>query len=272
MANYSYSKLATFKRCRYQYKLTYIDRLQSPLENIESFLGSRFHELMEEVYSDGKDKTFFVEELIHRFHVLWKEKWHDHIQIKDSEKSEEDYLKYGEECIRNFYDSFLGFGKAESSQTIATEMKIEFSLDTKGKDKVVGYMDRLTQDQDGVYEIQDYKTSVSLPPEDELEANEQLVFYQIGLLNAWKQEGREPSPIRLVFHYVGHAKTFTFQGKTEEQLRELVHHIRNQVQLIKIERTFRASVSQYCKWCAFQQVCPEYQMSLKETVQTVSET
>jgi len=74
VANFSYSKLESFKRCPFQYKLTYIERVPSKLVSIEAFLGICFHELMEAIFKEGKEKDYFLEELLDRYEALWKKK------------------------------------------------------------------------------------------------------------------------------------------------------------------------------------------------------
>ncbi len=263
MATYSYSKLETFRRCPYQYKLSYLDKLKTGIENIEAFLGSRFHDLMEEIFASGKEKDYFLEELIERFHILWKEKWHAHVRILDPNKTPEDYLKYGEQCVKNFYEAYLAPGTGFSAKTLGIEIRIEFPIDPQKKNKMIGYIDRVSETADGTVEIQDYKTSITLPEEAELSRNRQLAIYQMGLLSAWKKDGKEPLPIRLVLHYVGHSKTFSFPGRSQEELVGLLEEIRDDISALEREVLFPARVSPYCKWCSYQDMCSAYQASRK---------
>jgi len=244
---YSYSKLETFKRCPYQFKLSYIDKLKTGIENIEAFVGSRFHELMEEIFAAGKEKDYFLEELISRYHALWKEKWHGQVRILDAGKTPEDYLKYGERCVKNFYDSYLAPGTGFPSKTLGIEVRIEFPLDSQKKNKMIGYIDRLAETQEGSIEIQDYKTSLNLPEEDELSQNRQLAIYQMGLQASWKR--------------AGHSKTFTYPGRTQEELTGLLDDMRNDIGDLEHETLFPARVSSYCQWCSYQDMCSEYQKS-----------
>lgn len=265
MATYSYSKLETFKRCPYQYKLSYLDKLKTGIENIEAFLGSRFHDLMEEIFSGGKEKDYFLEELIARFHALWKEKWHAQVRILDGNRSLEDYLKYGEQCVKNFYETYLAPGTGFPAKTIGVEIRIEFPIDPQKKNKMIGYIDRVSETADKTVEIQDYKTSITLPEETELSRNRQLAIYQMGLLSAWKKDGKPALPIRLVLHYVGHSKTFSFPGRSQEELESLLEEIRSDISALEREIMFPARVSPYCKWCSYQDMCAEYQKSKKTT-------
>jgi RecB family exonuclease len=259
VATYSYSKLASFKRCPYQYKLSYIDKIKTGIENIEAFVGSRFHELMEEIFASGKEKDYFLEELIARFRALWKEKWHDRVRIPNPGKTVEDYLKYGEECVKNFYQSYLAPGTGFPVKTLGVEIRIEFPIDPQKKNKMIGYVDRIAERGTHITEIQDYKTASTLPDENELEENRQLAIYQMGLQSAWKREGKPFNPVQLVLYYVGHSKTFTLPGRTEEELGKLLEEIREEIRGIEQETVFPARLGPYCEWCSYQDMCSEYQ-------------
>jgi len=263
MAFYSYSKLNTFENCPYQYRLNYLDRIRTGVENIEAFLGSCFHELMETIFREGRERQYFPEELQARFRELWRAKWHDRIQISRTDKTAEDYLAYGEQCVLNFYDSHLSPHRGFLGETVGIELKIEFPLDPRGRNKMIGYIDRLSRCPDGDLEIQDYKTTPQLPSEGELAANRQLGIYQMGVTAALRREGREIPPLRIVLYYVGLAKTFTLPARTELEQERLAEEIQALITRIEGERDFPARVSNFCTWCAYQALCPEYQKQKK---------
>ncbi len=259
MATYSHSKLETFKRCRYQYKLTYIDRIKTKTESIEAFVGSRFHELMEELYEKGKEHEYFIEELLDRYEKLWKKKWHNGIKISETQKKAEDYLNYGKQCVRNFYDQELGFGKNARTKTFGVEVKFEFPVDSEGKNKVIGYIDRLAKNKEGLTEIQDYKTSRSLPDEETLKTDRQLSIYQLGLKNLRKGQEINESLIRFVWFYVASGVTFQIKPRSAEELDKLLSEIRSEIQTIEAAHDFPATLNSMCKHCRHQDRCPAYQ-------------
>jgi hypothetical protein len=43
MTSYSHSRLSTFERCRFQYRLRYIDRVKVEFSTIESRAWQRYH-------------------------------------------------------------------------------------------------------------------------------------------------------------------------------------------------------------------------------------
>ncbi len=53
MTIYSHSRLSCFEQCPNKFKLKYIDRVESDIEqSVEAFLGSRVHETLEKLYRD----------------------------------------------------------------------------------------------------------------------------------------------------------------------------------------------------------------------------
>ena len=53
MTDHSHTKLSIFRNYRCKYKLQYIDKIKvDRTKSIESFLGSRVHEALEELYRD----------------------------------------------------------------------------------------------------------------------------------------------------------------------------------------------------------------------------
>ena len=263
MPFYSYSKLECFKGCPYQFKLTYIDRIKVKVESVEAFAGSRFHDLMEEIYGRGREKEYFIEELTDRYEVLWKEKWHSDVKIADTTKTGDDYLKYGKQCVINFYESQLGMNSGFSARTLGVEVKLDFPLDSAKKNKMIGYVDRLAETEEGKVEIQDYKTSASLPDENNLKTDRQLSIYQLGLLELWKKKHFEPQPIEFVWYYVGHKKVYRIPERSPEELERLRNEVIQEIGEIEKTRDFPAKVNSMCRHCRYQDQCPEYRESLK---------
>jgi putative RecB family exonuclease len=53
MSVYSHSRLSCYEQCPQKYKLKYLDKVKTEVEqSIEAFLGSRVHETLEKLYQD----------------------------------------------------------------------------------------------------------------------------------------------------------------------------------------------------------------------------
>ena len=76
---YSHSRLSSYERCPYQYKLQYVDRVKAPLgTTIEAFRGSIVHDALEWLYrlaQNGRVAT--RDELTAQYQTLWDAKWTD---------------------------------------------------------------------------------------------------------------------------------------------------------------------------------------------------
>jgi len=227
--------------------------------SIEAFVGICFHELMELIFKEGKERDYFLEELLERYEALWKEKWSEDIVVANSDKTADDFLEYGKQCVRNFYETDLGPSAGFSSKTIGVETKINFPIDEKNK--MIGYIDRIAEKQDGSIEIQDYKTGQSLPDDEQLTHDSQLSIYQLGLKQMWKEKGEEIGPIEFVWHYVAHSKTIRLPQKTNEELGDILREVKDTIAQIVAEKDFKAHLNPMCRYCRYQKLCPEYKAS-----------
>ena len=53
MVVYSHSRLSTFEQCPHKFKLQYIDKVETEVEqSVEAFMGVRTHETLEKLYRD----------------------------------------------------------------------------------------------------------------------------------------------------------------------------------------------------------------------------
>jgi len=58
---------------------------------------------------------------------------------------------------------------------------ITFPLDEAERFKMVGYIDRLTKNSGGRWQIHHYKTNSSLPTQADKDADPQLSYYEMGI-------------------------------------------------------------------------------------------
>ncbi|MEM3402565.1 MAG: PD-(D/E)XK nuclease family protein, partial [Candidatus Hadarchaeales archaeon] len=140
----------------------------------------------------------------------------------------------------------------DQGKTLALEHKVTINI---GGYKLKGFIDRLAAFPDGLYEIHDYKTSRTLPAQPQLDADRQLALYQIGIQQQWEDVRR----VDLVWHYLFHDKELRSK-RTEEQLEELKREVLSVIH--QIERAEELDDfpprRDYCQWCEFQGVCPEW--------------
>lgn len=252
MTVYSHSRLSCFEQCPLRYKYSYIDKVETEIaESIEAFLGSRVHETLEHLYEDLRyQKLISLEELLDYFHQKWDENWTDEIVIVKKRYGPENYKKMGVKFITDYYKRYRPFDRGK---TIALEERILINLDEDGNYKLQGYIDRLTEAEDGCYEIHDYKTNSRLPLADYIRNDRQLALYMIGVKNNYPDVAR----VRLIWHFLAFDKEID-STRTDEELKELKKETIKLIDRIESEERFEACPSYLCEWCEFKPVCKQW--------------
>ncbi|HEV2348858.1 MAG TPA: PD-(D/E)XK nuclease family protein [Terriglobia bacterium] len=250
MPLYSHSQLETFQVCPLKYKFRYLDKIRKPEEqSIEAFVGSCVHSIFQKLYDDLLlRKLNALEELLAHYRFVWERAYKPTIKIVRDDLTAENYFKYGEQCLRNYYARYMPF---DQSQTLGTESHVVFSLDAGGNHRFQGYIDRLARRKDGTYEIHDYKTSRNLPSQAEADSERQLALYQVGLTSRWTDVER----VQLIWHYVGLDSTLR-STRSPEQLRDLKEKTIALIDVIEGTTEFEPVKSNLCRWCEYRPQCP----------------
>lgn len=248
MPIYSHSRLSTFEQCPLKFKYAYLDRVGMKRRTIEAFMGSRFHEALEHLYSRIAFDPPDVQALKGYFEQRWDEQWSDDVEILQKGKTHQDYKTIGLKAVEDYYRRHAPF---EEGHVLGLEKDIIADLDGTGSYRLRCIIDRLMKRPDGVYEIHDYKTSATLPPQAKLDEDRQLALYEIAVRQAWPQIER----VELVWHYVCFDMELRSQ-RTPEQLRALSESIRGLIDSIEATTEFRPQESALCAWCDFQRICP----------------
>jgi putative RecB family exonuclease len=255
MPVYSHSKLATYENCPQKYKLQYIDRIELPEggEGIEAFLGSRVHDVLEKLYKELiLTKMNTLEDLLAFFKDEWDKNWHNNVVIVKKGFTKDHYRNAGKESITNYYKRHQPFNQ---SQTLATEQLLVFKIDDY---TIRGYIDRLSHNGKGIYEIHDYKTSATLPSQEKFDVDRQLALYQIGI----KEKFRDAKDIRLIWHYLIFDKEFT-STRSDAQLKDIRKEVVSLIKTIEKDKTFEPEESNLCDWCEFPEYCPAKKHEIK---------
>jgi putative RecB family exonuclease len=180
VTEYSHSRLSSFENCPRQFKYRYVDQIKVDKEGVEAFMGKRVHEILERLYHhvsrNGRPPS--LTQVLERYRQDWTRSWHDKIAIVRAENSKDYYRERGERCLENYYRTYYPF---ENGETVALEERLRLTLDTEGRYKMLGIVDRIVRRGDGAFEIHDYKTSANLPQQRILDRDRQLALYQIGL-------------------------------------------------------------------------------------------
>ena len=255
---YSHSRLSSFENCKKQFHFRYVLEVPTDTEGIEAFVGKLVHKVLERLYEfvdDGMVPS--VEKVVARYHEWWENgdekkgvKAYDaeRVRVVRTGTPVSEYRSLGERCLRNYYRLNYPF---DADETLGIEEKVEFKLDEAGEYPMVGFIDRVVRARDGAIEIHDYKTGRWVPSQKNLDKDRQLALYQIALADTYGTD----QPMRLVWHYVQHAKVRT-STRTPEELAALRHDTMALIDRIGDETEYKPKKINLCGWCEYKPICP----------------
>jgi putative RecB family exonuclease len=255
MAEYSISQLNQFEQCALHYKLIYVDRIKRYEEGVEAFLGQRFHEAMERLYSERAFRVMPLDELLDYYEKQWAANWHSDVKINREGRTPDDYRLLGRRFIEDYYKRHHPF---DEGKVLGLERYIRFPLDDAGRYNCKGIIDRLMLAPDGAFEVHDYKTGSGLPEQAALDSDRQLALYEIGVRKLWP----EAEEVRLVWHYVAFDLDMR-SSRTPEALEKLKTEIGALIDRIEAEREYAPHESALCDWCPYWDLCPAKKHLLK---------
>lgn len=266
MTIYSYSRLNTFEQCPFKFKLRYIDKIIPEVEEtIESYLGRTVHSNLEWLYlMVKKGRIPSVDELITNYAKTWKENYKQEIVIVRDHLTDKDYFNKGVEFLLSYYKKHYPF----DDNTLEVEKRIQINLDSFGKYKIQGYIDRLSFNKKTMeFEIHDYKTSNNMPPKEKLREDRQLGLYAIAIKNQYGED----KDVCLVWHYLAHDLKVCLR-KNNGQLEQLKKETLDLIKKIESTKRFPTYVSKLCDWCEYKNICPAWTHKTfrRETQQKIS--
>jgi putative RecB family exonuclease len=117
-----------------------------------------------------------------------------------------------------------------------------------------GYVDRMDE-TDGRLRVVDYKTGRAPGQQWEQQAMFQLRFYALVVHRA---TGRIPGRLQLL--YLGNGEVLTYQPDEDDldRFERKLHAIWKAITRAADTGDWRPNRSARCKWCSFQQMCPEF--------------
>jgi putative RecB family exonuclease len=262
MPVFSHSRLSSYETCPLQYRLRYVDQIDvERRETVEAFVGRRVHETLEHLHERLLDGVVLSrEELLTHLHNAWYREWHNQVLIVRPEMTQQDYLKFAERCLTNYYRSNQPFKR---DHTVGIELAVVFDLDTERDIQIKGYVDRLARVAPGRYEIHDYKTTRRLPKQDNVDRDRQLAFYHMGI----EQMMADAEEVTLVWHFLAYNRRFT-SSRTPDQLQQLRRQtleLIDRIQTATAEGDFPANRSRLCDWCDYREMCPAWNV-VQETL------
>ena len=249
---YSHSQLETYSNCPFKYKLQYIDRMRTGRKSIEAFMGTMVHDALEKLYRDLRMSSLpELQELEEYYLEHWDDSINDGVFVVKNEYKPEEYMQTGLRCIGGYYRRYHPF---EVGVPIWLEKRVNIPIsDEQGRSiSFAGILDRLDSFEEGRYEIHDYKTSSTLPSQQELEGDRQLSLYQLAVEASYP----DVRDMELVWHYLVFDRELRLRRERED-LDEVAAYAARLVGEIEAAEDFPARESMLCEWCEYQEHCPK---------------
>lgn len=241
-ARLSASQLKTFKRCPWQYKLSYVDG-KPTLEDSSPYLllGTLVHEAIEHVLLDLEDGDFSGENVMRNMIRSKFDEMHDaHDRALD-----DDFYDDAISCIETAA-KYLDLRYSEGQRLRDIERKFEFTLGRVDiQSKFVGYIDVTTED-----EVWDWKTGSA--PDQEEPSEDELIQGSVYMRGYQELYGEPPEEIKFVYIKEGKERPVTTDDESWQQMinvaKNLVNARRNGV--------FEADPDEgKCYWCSHGMFC-----------------
>ena len=229
----SYSKLSTYIRCGFQYRLRYVEKIPSRPKSHFRF-GSILHSVLGKFYRyEGEGKPS-LEYLLSLFENAWPVEDERHRKSHD----------LGVEVLREYYRANIGSWHPPVWVECAFNVPI-------GRHSVQGVFDRVDRIGEDRYKVIDYKAGAVVPTQEEMDRDLQLSVYGLAF---WKMAGSIPEEL-CVYHLRENVELSTV--RTMGDLEETERAILDAGDRMSRKEGLDPRESEECKWCDYAEYCPE---------------
>lgn len=206
---YSWSKINTFMTSHYEYFLKYVLHKKEDYDNAAyATLGGMSHNVLENYYENEIE----YDEMLDKF----LDSWTTAIDIADLKFDRNDESK-NESIKERYKENLIHFFK--NHKIIEKNIMIERFMSAKiGDYALQGYVDAIFKDDDGNFNIIDWKTSSKYSGKSAEEKCGQLVVYAIGL----NQQGVDFDKIKIAWNFLKYCTITITQknGKKKDRIIE----------------------------------------------------
>ena len=256
---FSYSQLAAFSNCPYQYRFAHILRIPRRGKPQFSF-GKTMHQVMQKLFElanekrgigqgnlfagAGKEKLaagqaiISLEEVMALYTDSWIDDWYQ------SKQQKKEYLDMGKRMLTDFYEKH----KENWPAPLFLERSFNFKVKANGNYySIRGVIDRVDA-PDGKLKIVDYKTGA---PKEKLtfKDKEQLLLYQLAAQDVFADKELES----LSFYYLENNKEVNFLG-TDAELDKVYQKTIDTIEAIR-KGKFPPKPGTLCRYCDFNLIC-----------------
>jgi DNA helicase-2/ATP-dependent DNA helicase PcrA len=257
-AFYSYTKLAAFKNCPYQYRFAHVLKIPARGKYIFSF-GQSMHLVMQKLFNlinerkakaqgslfskeprTEKNPRITFEEILDIYNKSWIDDWYE------NKKQKEEFRDKGKKILKNYYEKF----KDNWPNALSLEQGVNLRV---GGYRIYGKIDRVDDLGAAGIQIVDYKTGQPKKENDfGLDNKEQLLIYQMAL-----GQIMDKKIANLQFYYLEDGSELDFLGSDkdiEKMEGKIVERIKEIEEATKKDE-FPPNPSPLCKYCDFFGIC-----------------
>lgn len=246
----SYSALDAFLICPAKYKFAEIDKIKT-VKSKSALFGTWVHETLKMLHEPARLAPPTEEEVLSFFTKIWDK------SIFSSQAEEMANFSQGIKILKDYYAKNYPL----NFQIINLESHFEAPIEDAGETHTItGKIDRIDKLPDGTFEIIDYKTSKTLPPQKEVDKNLQLATYHLGVVNRWPS--LKDRQVKLSLYFLKHGEKLSTTrsadelAKTKERILEIIDKIRTSA--------FAPQPNPLCDWCDFKKYCPYFSHQFKK--------
>ncbi len=251
LGSLSPSRAIDFRTCPLQYRLRTIDRLpETP--SPAAVRGTVVHKVLEDLFDlpPGHRTPTRAQDMVQGAWELVLESEPGLSTMFDGDGPE--ILGWLESCRESLggYFALEDPGRLEPAER---EVQVEALLDSRLL--LRGIVDRIDVAPDGAVRVVDYKTGRSPGIGFEARALFQMRFYALVI---WRTRGEVPALLQLI--YLGDRQKLSY-CPDEQDLRateRLVEALWRAIESAREARTWLPSPGPACRWCSFQDHCPEF--------------
>lgn len=239
----SWSRYSTYSNSKYEYLLKYIlHKKEDRSDCIYAVTGGMAHEIMEDLYLN----KISYEDMDGRFEDAWLTA--GIAELKFDRNSEEKNKKISDKYYKNLKHFF------NNHEMIPYKVEIERFI-TIMLDKYLfqGYIDMCFKDNDGCFNILDFKTSTIYKGGKALKECGQLVLYAIGL----HQMGVPFDKIKICWDFLKYVKVDCTQANGKITTREIERY--------EIGNKLQTNAKMWLKKCGYEDQLLEYLDELAKT-------
>jgi RecB family exonuclease len=272
LTTFSYSSLNSFRQCPLQFKFRYVERKKVPSRlQPDTFVGAAVHLILKKLYQHGADGVVIpLDDAVAAYRAEWNKIDPNSIQLRNDYYTVDDYIRLGERMLVKHHERYRPF---DEGTLLLVERMLSFEL-PDSPFKVRGRIDKAVKRDDGVVEVCDYKTGLSIAQPQDDAFRWQMGIYHLAVRAAYPQLEQ----IEVTQHFLRQDEKVRYCMQPDE-LAVLTDELRT-VALESHQATrldnFPPHEGGHCNYCDYVDYCPAKRHRLmleaeEETTDTLSE-